>query len=167
MTDWHIAQMNVGVTVEATDHPQLVDFMNQLDEINALADGAPGFVWRLQSASGNATDIKPSDNPNFIVNMSVWSSVEALFDFVYKTAHRLVMARRRDWFEKPATAYQVLWWIPAGHKPSVEEGLARLAKLQGDGPTAEAFTFKARFPSPDRLGGPEDMVPEPYCVGWE
>ncbi|HVZ01853.1 MAG TPA: DUF3291 domain-containing protein, partial [Dongiaceae bacterium] len=125
MSGWHIAQMNVGVTVEATDHPQLADFMNQLDEINALADQAPGFVWRLQSDSGNATDIKPSDNPNFIVNMSVWSSVESLFDFVYKTAHRLVMARRREWFEKPAQQYQVLWWIPAGHKPSVEEGLAR------------------------------------------
>ncbi|HVZ01629.1 MAG TPA: DUF3291 domain-containing protein, partial [Dongiaceae bacterium] len=89
------------------------------------------------------------------------------FDFVYKTAHRLVMARRREWFEKPAQQYQVLWWIPAGHKPSVEEGLARLAKLQADGPTPEAFTFKARFPSPDQIGGPEDMQPEPYCVGWE
>jgi hypothetical protein len=172
MTGWHIAQMNVGVTVEATDHPQLADFMNQLDEINALADKAEGFVWRLQSDSGNATDIKPTgsnapENPNFIVNMSVWSSVEALFDFVYKTVHRLVMARRREWFERPAQQYQVLWWVPAGHKPTVEEGLARLAKLQADGPTPEAFTFKARFPSPDKAGGPEDMQPEPYCVGWE
>jgi hypothetical protein len=80
MTQWHIAQMNVGTTVEATDHPQLADFMNQLDEINALADGSPGFVWRLQSESGNATDIKHTgtnapDNPNFIVNMSVWENV--------------------------------------------------------------------------------------------
>jgi hypothetical protein len=172
MTQWHIAQMNVGTTVEATDHPQLADFMNQLDEINALADGSPGFVWRLQSESGNATDIKPTgtnapDNPNFIVNMSVWENVESLFDFVYKTAHRLVMARRREWFEKPVTGYQVLWWVPAGHKPTVEEGLARLAKLNAEGPTPEAFTFKARFPAPDRTGGPEDMRPEPYCVGWE
>ena len=167
MNGWHIAQMNVGVTVEATDHPQLADFMNQLDEINALADQTPGFVWRLQSESGNATDIKPSNNPNFIVNMSVWATVEALFDFVYKTAHRLVVARRREWFEKPIAQYQVLWWVQAGHKPTVEEGLARLANLQADGPTAEAFTFKARFPSPDKAGGPEDMQPEPYCVGWE
>jgi hypothetical protein len=141
--------------------------MNQLDAINAQADQAPGFVWRLQSDSGNATDIKPSENPNFIVNMSVWRDVESLFDFVYKTAHRIVMARRREWFEKPVTQYQVLWWVPAGHKPTVEEGLARLAKLQADGPTAEAFTFKARFPAPDQAGGPEDMKPEPYCVGWE
>jgi len=172
MVGWQIAQMNVGITVEATDHPQIADFMNQLDAINALADAAPGFVWRLQSDSGNATDIKPPktahwDHPNFIVNMSVWENVEALFDFVYKTAHRLVMARRREWFEKPVTAYQVLWWVPAGHKPTVEEGLARLEKLQAGGPTPEAFTFKARFPSPDQIGGPENMQPEPYCVGWE
>ena len=172
MVGWQIAQMNVGITVEATDHPQIADFMNQLDAINALADAAPGFVWRLQSESGNATDIKPPktahwDHPYFIVNMSVWENVEALFDFVYKTAHRLVMARRREWFEKPVTAYQVLWWVPAGHKPTVEEGLARLEKLQAGGPTPEAFTFKARFPSPDQIGGPENMQPEPYCVGWE
>jgi hypothetical protein len=167
MTGWHIAQMNVGVTVEATSHPQLADFMNQLDAVNALADRSPSFVWRLQSESGNATDIKPSDNPNFIVNMSVWENVEALFDFVYKTVHRMVMVRRREWFEKPVTQYQVLWWIPAGHKPTVEEGLARLAKLQANGPTPEAFSFKARFPAPGQIGGPEDMQPEPYCVGWE
>jgi hypothetical protein len=170
MNGWHIAQMNVGVTVEAIDHPQIADFVNQLDEINALADQAPGFVWRLQSESGNATDIRPAnapDHPNFIVNMSVWENVESLFDFVYKTAHRLVMARRREWFEKPVSAYQVLWWVRAGHKPTAEEGLARLAKLQADGPTSEAFTFKARFPSPDKAGGPQDMQPEPYCVGWE
>jgi hypothetical protein len=172
MTQWHIAQMNVGTTVEATDHPQLADFMNQLDEINALADSSPGLVWRLQSESGNATDIKPTgtnapDNPNFIVNMSVWENVESLFDFVYKTAHRLVMARRREWFEKPVTGYQVLWWVPAGQQPTVEEGLAKLAKLNAEGPTPEAFTFKARFPAPNQAGGPEDMQPEPYCVGWE
>jgi hypothetical protein len=99
--------------------------------------------------------------------MSVWSSVESLFDFAYKSAHRLVMARRRDWFQRPEGAYQVLWWVPEGHSPTVAEGLARLAKLNAEGPTAEAFTFKARFPQPDKIGGPEDMQPEPHCVGWE
>jgi hypothetical protein len=164
---WHIAQMNVGTTVETIDHPRIADFVAQLDEINALADASPGFVWRLQSDSGNATDIKPTDNPYFIVNMSVWENVESLFDYVYKTVHRHAMARRREWFEKPTAGYQVLWWVPAGHKPTVEEGLARLAKLNAEGPTAEAFTFKARFPMPDQTGTPENMQPEPYCVGWE
>jgi len=99
--------------------------------------------------------------------MSVWASVESLFDFAYKSAHRLVMARRREWFRRPDGAYQVLWWVPEGHKPTVEEGLARLAKLNAEGPTPEAFNFKARFPQPDKIGSPEDMQPEPYCVGWE
>ena len=164
---WHIAQMNVGRTVAPLDSPALAGFMAALDGINALAEAAPGFVWRLQSDSGNATDIKVSDDPQFIVNMSVWSSVEALFDFVYQSAHTPVMGRRRQWFEKPAEAYQVLWWVPAGHKPTVEEGLARLAKLNAEGPSPEAFNFKSRFPTPDQIGGPEDMQPEPYCVGWE
>jgi hypothetical protein len=167
MSGWHIAQMNVATAVEALDHPQLADFVAQLDDINALADASPGFVWRLQSESGNATDIQAGADPKFIVNMSVWESVESLLDFAYKSAHRLVMARRREWFQRPEGAYQVLWWVPAGHKPTVEEGLARLARLNADGPTAEAFTFKARFPQPDKIGGPEDMRPEPFCVGWE
>src|SRR5579862_4174792 len=83
MTEWHIAQMNVGTTLFPTDDPRIAGFMEKLDEVNAVADSSPGFVWRLQTESGNATDIKPTDNPNFIVNMSVWSSVEALFEFVY------------------------------------------------------------------------------------
>lgn len=164
--EWHIAQMNVGRTVAPVDSPALADFMAALDGINAMADAAPGFVWRLQTPAGNATDIKPTEDPRFIVNMSVWASVEALFEFVYRTAHTAVMGRRREWFEKPAEAYQVLWWVPAGHVPTVEEGLARLAHLRRHGPTAHAFTFKERYPKPGAAGAPADMAPEPYCVGW-
>jgi hypothetical protein len=167
MAGWQIAQINVATAVEPLDHPQLADFVAQLDDVNALADSSPGFIWRLQSESGNATDIQASIDPKFIVNMSVWASVESLFDFAYKSAHRLVMARRREWFQRPEGAYQVLWWVPEGHKPTVEEGLARLAKLNAEGPSSQAFTFKARFPQPDTIGDPEDMQPEPYCVGWE
>jgi len=163
---WHIAQMNVATAVEALDHPQLADFVGQLDAVNALADGSPGFVWRLQCDSGNATDIQAGDDPRYIVNMSVWASVEALFAFTYQSAHRMVMARRRDWFQRPEGAYQVLWWVPEAHRPTVDEGLARLAKLNADGPTPEAFIFKARFPPPDEVGAPDDMQPDPYCVGW-
>ncbi len=163
---WHIAQMNVGTTLYPLDDPRMEGFVTRLDDINALADASAGFVWRLQTESGNATDIKPTDDPNFIVNMSVWESAEALFDFVYKTAHRLVMAERRAWFARPAGAYMVLWWVPAGTRPTVAEGLARLACLDRDGPTPHAFTFKTRFPPPDRMGLPEDLRPEPYCVGW-
>jgi len=167
MTEWHIAQMNVGTTLYPLDDPRIAEFMDGLDRVNALADGSPGFVWRLQSDSGNATDIKPRDaDPLFIVNMSVWDTVESLFDFVYKTAHRGVMIKRREWFAQPAGAYMVLWWVPAGHRPTVEEGLARLAELDANGPTPRAFTFKAKFPPPDAAGTPEDLLPDPFCVGW-
>ena len=167
MTDWHIAQMNVGRAVDDVESETLKDFVDNLDRINALAEAHPGFVWRLQSESGNATDIKISDDPRFIVNMSVWTSVEALFDYVYKTNHRDFMVRRREWFEKPTHAFQTLWWIPAGHTPSVEEGLAKLAVLDRLGPTTSAFTFKQRFPAPGSIpSAPVDMKPDPYCVGW-
>jgi Domain of unknown function (DUF3291) len=165
MNAWHIAQLNVGRAVAAPGSPELADFMAALDRINALAESSPGFVWRLQSASGNATDILVSDDPLSLINMSVWSSVEPLFDYVYRTAHTEVMKRRREWFEKPQEAHQVLWWIPAGHIPGPEEALERLAHLRREGPTPRAFTFAQRYPRPDELGAPQDMKPEPYCGG--
>jgi hypothetical protein len=166
MSTWHIAQLNVGRAVAPPGSPELADFMAALDRINALAESSPGFVWRLQSDSGNATDILVSDDPRALVNMSVWSSVESLFDYVYRSAHTAVMKRRREWFEKPTEAYQVLWWIPAGHIPTVEEAMERLTHLRREGATPRAFTFSNRFPPPGEQGSPQDMKPEPYCVGW-
>lgn len=167
MTAWHIAQMNVATALFPLDDPRIAEFMGLLDEVNALAEQSPGFVWRLKSDTGNATDIKAADDPKFIVNMSVWRSVEALFDFVYKSSHRLVMAKRREWFARPAGSYQVLWWVSAGEVPSAEEGLARLRHLDQHGSTPHAFTFKQKFPPPNAIGQPQDMKPDPYCVGWE
>ena len=166
-TAWQIAQLNIAGALYPHDDPRMSQFFEQLDEVNALADSSPGFIWRLQSESGNATDIQVGDDPLLIVNMSVWESVEALFDFAYKSAHRVVLAGRRKWFKRPDGAYQVLWWVPAGHRPSVDEGMDRLRLLQESGPCPEAFTFKAKFPPPDVSGGPEDLKPEPYCSGWE
>ena len=165
MTDWHVAQMNVGHMVDEADSPALAGFMAQLDDINTLADATPGFVWRLQGADGNATDIRPTDHPRFIVNMSVWTGIDALFAYVYRTAHREVMVRRREWFERPEGAYQVLWWVRPGQIPTVEQGLARLRLLQAEGPSQAAFTFRAVFPAPVEVTA-RDMEPEPYCVGW-
>jgi len=148
MPRFHLAQINVANARAPMDDPQMAAFMAQLDEINALADGAPGFVWRLQSDSGNATDIIVTEDPSFLINMSVWESVDALFDYVYKTAHTKVMAHRKEWFQKYDGPYQVLWWVPAGHIPTPQEGLERLEHLTRHGPTPHAFTFKSRFPPP-------------------
>jgi hypothetical protein len=145
MDDWHIAQLNVGRARFDLDDPRMGGFMGRLDEINALADAAPGFVWRLQSDAGNATDIKLTDDPSFIVNLSVWQSIEQLKDFAYKSAHAPIMAQRRNWFEVPSQAYLALWWVPAGATPTAEEALERLETLKRHGPTAEAFDFQTIF----------------------
>jgi hypothetical protein len=162
---WHLAQINVGRLVAPQGDPRTADFFAALDRINALADASPGFVWRLQDESGNATGIRTTPDPLFAVNMSVWENADALFTFVYRSAHTPVMARRREFFQPFEGLYQALWWIPAGHHPTVDEGLARLWRLEHYGPTSDAFTFKSRFPAPDQVGAPVDMKPDPWCVG--
>ena len=165
--DWHIAQLNVGRILAPPGSAEVAEFMAALDGVNALADTAPGFVWRLKSNSGNATDILVSSDPLFLINMSVWGSVEALFDFVHRSMHTKYMVRRREWFEKPVEQYLVLWWVLAGQVPSPQEALARLEHLRMNGPTPHAFTFREKYPPPGDAALPENMNPEPYCVGWE
>lgn len=165
--NWHLAQINVGTIKYPRDDPRMSGFMGRLDEINALADESPGFVWRMQSESGNATDIDVGGAPLFLANMSVWESAEALFDYVYKSMHREVLIKRRNWFERPDGLYQALWWVPAGHIPSPQEGLDRLEHLKKNGPTSQAFNFKTRFPHPGEDDRPDDMSPDKFCSGWD
>ena len=148
-TQWHLAQLNVGRTVAPLDDPRLAGFMNRLDEINAIAEGSPGYVWRLQSDSGNATDIQVTDDPLFIINLTVWLSIEALFDFAYRSEHKTVVKQRSDYFERWPGPNVVLWWQPAGIVPDVQDALRRLRRLEEHGPTPEAFSFKVRFPPPE------------------
>ena len=148
MTRFDIAQLNVGRAVAPLDSAVMADFMNWLDEINALAERSAGFVWRLQGESGNNTDLKVSDDPLFIVNLSVWSSIDALYDFTYRSDHRTVFKRRHEWFERLGRPNTVLWWQLAGTLPTAEEALARLDHLTLHGPTPDAFTFKEHFPTP-------------------
>jgi hypothetical protein len=150
-----IAQLNVGRAVAPLDDQRLADFMAWLAEINALAERSPGFIWRLQGDSGNNTDLKVNDDPQFIVNLSVWESIESLHGFTYRSDHRTVFARRYDWFERRETPNVVLWWLPAGTLPDVADALGRLRRLTELGPTPEAFTFKQTFPPPDAVDEPE------------
>lgn len=163
--EWRLAQINVGRLVAPKGDPRVAPFFDALDRINALADRSPGFVWRLQSEAGNATDLQTTSDPLFLVNISLWSDAQALFDFVYRSAHTPEMARRQQFFDRFEGAYQALWWVPAGHIPSIDEGLSRLWRLDRYGATQEAFTFKARFPAPGHSGRPIDMQPDPWCVG--
>jgi len=149
MTAYHLAELNIGRIVGDTpDDPRLAEFMAALDEVNALAEASPGFIWRLQDENGNATSITAFDDPRMLLNMSVWESAEALATFAYKTDHAAFLARRREWFEPPEGPDLVLWWVQAGHIPTTSEAKERLDKLTTDGPGPDAFTFRDRFPAP-------------------
>ena len=144
MTEYHLAQLNIAKLKFALDAPEMADFFNQLEAINTLADEAPGFVWRLQTDEGDATAINYFGT-DYLVNMSVWESIKALHDYVYRSSHKEVLARRKEWFDHLHEAYSVLWWIPKGHIPTVEEAGECLDRLRNEGPNAQAFTFKQTF----------------------
>lgn len=149
MASYELAQLNIGVIKGPMDSPLMADFADNLDRINAVAEASPGFVWRLQTEEGDATAIRPfDDNENMLVNMSVWRDVASLNTYVYSSAHVELMRRRREWFEPMREAFVVLWWVPRGHRPSVQEAIARLDTLRAKGPTAEAFTFRKAFDPP-------------------
>jgi Domain of unknown function (DUF3291) len=144
----HLAQINIGRLVAPIDDPRIAGFVSQLDPINKLADESPGFVWRLQSSSGNATDVPYSDDPSILVNMSVWESLEALKNYVYRSQHIAVLKDRKQWFEKMDLPRYCLWWIPEGHIPTVREGRERLEHYQKHGATPHSFWFTEYFPAP-------------------
>ena len=137
--------------------PVVAALMAALEPINALADASPGFVWRLQTEAGNATDIQEFDDPLLLLNMSVWESIESLRAFTYTTAHTDVLRRRREWFDKPAEAHLVLWWVPAGHNPTTAEATERLEILRRDGPSPRAFTFRVPI-GPEAVESGEPLV---------
>ena len=163
--DWRLAQANIGRLHARQGAVEVAGFFAELDRINALADASPGFVWRLKGDGNDATDLLPTPDDRLIVNLSVWDDADALFAFVYRSAHTPVMAQRRQWFEPSAVAYQVLWWVAADETPAVSDVFARLWMLDRFGPTPHAFTFKARFPAPGQSGPAIDMHPDPWCAG--
>ncbi len=158
MSRYELAQLNIAVMKEPLDAPLMADFVASLERVNALADGSEGFVWRLQSEEGDATLLRPLGE-NVLVNMSVWEGVEALRDYVYRSAHVEVMRRRKEWFERMSEAYLVLWWVPRGHRPTVSEAIAKLMHLRLHGPTEEAFTFRRLFLGPDASQQSQQAAP--------
>ncbi|MGF1604788.1 MAG: DUF3291 domain-containing protein [Rhodothalassiaceae bacterium] len=143
-----LAQMNIGRLVAPVGDPAVADFVDNLARINALADQMPGFVWRLVDEDGaDATGLRPFDDPDILVNLSVWESVTALRRFVYKSDHKDFLRRRAEWFVPMAGPALVLWWVPPGHRPTPLEGKQRLERLTVHGPGPDAFTFAKPFPA--------------------
>jgi hypothetical protein len=147
----HLAQVNIARMRDALDSPAMAGFVARLDELNALADRSPGFVWRLQTPEGNATYLRPYDDERILFNLSVWESVEALRAYVYRSGHAEALRQRHEWFSRFEGAYLALWWVPAGHRPSIDEAKRRLAHLEQEGPSPFVFTFRRLFPPDDKL----------------
>lgn len=145
---YELAQLNVARMRGGKDSPVMKDFVAAIDRINGLADAAPGFVWRLRGGEGD-TALAALERENVLVTLSVWRDLASLRRYVYESGHLDVLRRRREWFEHPKEAFQVLWWIPQGHRPTVAEALGRLERLRRDGPCAEAFDFRHAYPAPD------------------
>ena len=151
---WQLAQVNIGRLQAALDAPQLRPFMEALDRVNAAADHSPGFIWRLQTEDGNATAVQAftwdaGDSVGVIINMSVWTDVEHLTAFVLCDAHRAILRRRREFFERMPEAYLACWWVAAGHMPTTDEAEERIRHLRAHGPTPYAFTLRHHYPPPD------------------
>lgn len=146
---WQLAQLNIARFRRPQGDPVNADFIASLDRVNAVAEQQPGFVWRMTGEGNDAMDVRVGDDPNLVVNLSVWADFESLRDFVYRhDAHLNIMRRRREWFDA-IQAHLVLWWIPAGDRPSIDDAIVRLERLRADGPTADAFTFREPYPAPD------------------
>ena len=147
---WHLAQINVARTRAPLTDPVMADFVARLDAVNAAAEASPGFIWRLKAEGGNSSAYVPyDDDARVIVNMSVWTSIEAVETYVYRIKdHADVFRDRRRWFEPMEGPQLALWWIGAGRIPTVAMGRERLESLRANGPTPYAFTFKRPFPPP-------------------
>ena len=143
--EYHLAEINVGRILGPMDSAIMQEFAANLDPINALAESSEGFIWRLKDDSNNATSIPVTADALLIINLSVWRNIDDLFTFTYKTAHTEYLRRRGEWFERLKDMHMAMWYVPAGHVPSVTEAMERIAYIRAHGPTPYAFTFKQRF----------------------
>jgi hypothetical protein len=161
--DYELAQVNIGRLRAPIDSAQLADFMAALDPVNASADAAEGFIWRLQTEEGNATAIKAfawdeAGSAGVIINMSVWRSIEDLTAWIYGDMHRPVLRRRAEWFHRVEEATLALWWVPAGHRPTTDEAEEKIRHLRAHGPTAVAFTLRDRVGPPVQRSAPPERT---------
>ena len=148
-TQYHLAQVNIAKAFALLDNPLMQGFVDQLDHINQLADNSEGFVWRLQTEEDDATALQSFDDPLIIMNLSVWSSYDALKNYVYSGDHLSIMKQKKNWFEKPTEAILALWWLPIGQLPTPESARAMLEKLRRNGPSQEVFTFAKPYLMPE------------------
>lgn len=145
MADFHLAQINIARARYDLTSPAMHGFVSRLEQVNALADASPGFIWRLQTEDGDATALRVFDDPLLVINMSVWRDIESLKNFVYRSLHSELYKNRSTWFDRIDSANQALWWLPAGSLPTIDEGKVKLQLVERQGETPAAFTFARQF----------------------
>lgn len=141
----HLAQLNIAKAKYSLESAEIKEFVDNLEPVNKLAEESDGFIWRLKDENGDATNIKAFSDPNIIVNMSVWDSIDTLKNFMFRTHHKNFLRRKKEWFDHIPEDSYVLWWIPIGHIPTIEEAVEKLDLLRKNGDTPKAFTFKSNF----------------------
>ena len=154
MSGFHLAQFNIARLAAPIEAPQIAEFREALDRVNALAEASAGFVWRATGAGFDSEDPATDIDPMILANLSVWESAEALAAFAYRSAHGHFVRHRARWFEPNVLPYQAMWWVLAGTLPDRAAAFARLDRLRSLGPTAYAFDFRTRFPAPIPTGAP-------------
>ncbi|WP_410658078.1 DUF3291 domain-containing protein [Amycolatopsis sp. lyj-112] len=165
MTAFELAQVTIARMLAPFKDPSMQDFVTGLALVNASADVAPGFIWRLQVEDGDMSAVRAfdwdmGDSFGVLPNISVWTSVEALSDFVFSGEHLAYLKRRREWFLPVKDMMTALWWVPSGHQPTVDECVAKVRHLRENGPIPEVFTLRTQFPRPDVAAGPRDGDPD-------
>ena len=146
---YQLAQINIAkMKGEDINAPIMKDFVENIDRINQLAEASPGFVWRLKDEEDNALSINPFPDNSLLINVSVWTDVEHLKQYVYQSMHAEIMQRKREWFHHFKGFHYALWWTKAGEYPSAEEAAKKLSQLQAKGPNQEVFTFNTAYPPP-------------------
>jgi len=151
MTSYHLAQLNLGLFRAPLDGGEMAEFVAALEPINALAEATPGFVWRLKGEDGGSSsfvDVPGHDDPLWAPNLSVWEDLESLKHFIYRSGHAIYLRRRAEWFQKPDRPINVLWWIPAGHLPTLHDAIKRLDDLASNGPSDQGWPLNKPFDPP-------------------
>jgi heme-degrading monooxygenase HmoA len=145
---YQLAEFNIARMRFPLDDPRMREFREALASVNALADESPGFAWRLESDEGEGNAVRQIHDPQLLLNLSVWESIDALRAFYLAAPHGEFLRRRATWFERARHPYLALWWVAHGHHPSLEEATQRLAMVSEDGPTDSSFDFAHPFPMP-------------------
>jgi hypothetical protein len=158
-----LAQLNVARSLHDYDDARMEGFVRGVALVNGAAERSRGFVWRLADPSGR---MNAGSERNEIVNLSVWETIADLREFLSRTVHRHFQGRKAEWFAAPDQAHAVMWWIPRDHRPTLEEGFARLQALRRQGPTPYAFdwTLAGAQPSLIAAGAAEFALPQRAAI---